>query len=307
MHASAKNVPRLALALTAAAWLISSASAGAATIGESMLVDRAADTVYIMSPRGIEARAIADGALSWHSTAALRPLELADGKLLAQGAMQGPGSLPLLLLDGNTGQALTEFSAWLPGDVRASVDDGLGQSFTLSSAAGALVWRYDSRVVQGIAPQSDTLQRARVDGVIDVDMGKGAALSSARKAPPQRAANIELTTPLINESGRQFYSSDRQHVLVSVRLEAGDLQRRYRWTLYDLERQRLGSFDAPVSYSPFVVVAGRVLTIAPAAVVKTEAGWLETPLSVRAMGLESGKEIWRAALRDTRYRGPFPP
>ncbi len=301
------GVQRLGIVAAATVFVGGAVHVSALSIGDGLVFDGPSSTVYIMSPKGVEARNLADGELRWHSVDAQRPLAVADGRLLAQGASRASGSLPLMLLDGNTGGAEHTFSAALPDAVRATVDERLGERFAVAMEDGALVWRYSSRSVQGIPPQENDPRRASFNGMIGVDMAAGAARAMDQAAPAQRLVDVQLRTPLVNEAGRQFYSADRQHVLVSSRLEAGDVQRRYRWTLYNLERKRLGAFDASVSYSPFVVSGGRVLLVTPPISQRKAEGEQQVPLSVLAVSLASGEEVWRAPLRDTRYRGPIPP
>lgn len=307
MNSVQDSVQRFTATALAGVFIACAGQVAALPVGDGIVLDAPSATVYIMSPKGVEARSLADGSLRWRNVDAQRPLAAVGDLLLAQGASRASGSLPLMSLAGNTGAARQAFSATLPGNVRASVDQRLGERFAVSMENDALIWRYEARTVQGIPPQGNDPRRASLAGVLTVDTAAGAAAVLDRPVPADSVVNAQLDTPLVNDAGRQFYSADRQHVLVSARLTAGDVERRYRWTVYDLQRKKLGSFDAPVSYSPFAVSGGRVLLIAPPTVVRRDDAEQDIALSVRAMSLASGKEMWRAPLRDTRYRGPFPP
>ncbi|MFK8016897.1 MAG: hypothetical protein AB8G17_15830 [Gammaproteobacteria bacterium] len=296
------------VAVTLTLFGAATASAAPVSLGDATLIDSTTSVIYIMSPKsGVEARDVGDGNVLWRSAEAQRPIALEDNLLMAQRHSDEPGTLNLVLLEGNSGRLVKSIDASLPGAVRATVGDRLGEQFALEQTQSGLVWRAQTQLVQGIAPGREAPPVERYAGVMNVDIGKGVARASDSPAPEPRVANAQLAQPLVAGPGRQFYSEDREHVLVSTRLAPGETQRRYRWTIYNLEGKRLGALDAPVSYAPFDVSGERVLFVTPATSRSADGELEHTPLSLRAVSLADGQTAWQAALKDTRYHGPFPP
>ncbi|QDU36250.1 hypothetical protein Mal4_05340 [Maioricimonas rarisocia] len=72
-------------------------------------------------------------------------------------------------------------------------------------------------------------------------------------------------------------------------------------------RQQVGRLTSHVAVAP-VLVAGPVALLEAGPVTRvSEGGLQELPLRIRAVELDSGQELWSRSIRDTRYRGPFPP
>ena len=75
----------------------------------------------------------------------------------------------------------------------------------------------------------------------------------------------------------------------------------------DAAGSRLGSFRNAAAYAPFYVSDGLVVFVTqPRARLQGEI-LVEEPLSLRAVSLANGVELWSHAVRDTQFRGPFPP
>jgi hypothetical protein len=203
---------------------------------------------------------------------------------------------------------------------------------------GTLDWEYSQERVSGMPLPEKEASKGSLDlaGRLSV-AAPGSAPSSANSATDAlriRALAVDEKAdaqPAIElwgdqqlkvsegEGARQFLSIDGAHVLVATRIERSDstdsgqptpkqlMMERYRWTLYERSGARLGSASSPVAYAPFFVTEGRVVhEVRPMGWVEGEKK-VENGLRLRAVDLGSGVEMWTRDLRDTAYRGPFPP
>src|SRR5262249_1769751 len=106
----------------------------------------------------------------------------------------------------------------------------------------------------------------------------------------------------------QFLSTDGRHVLVSKRTGDESVWDKYTLTIFDRgTKQRVGGFKPHVSHVPFTVLDSRVIFETGPYARRTRTGVVEEPLKLRAVDLQSGNELWSRQVRDTTYRGPFPP
>lgn len=105
----------------------------------------------------------------------------------------------------------------------------------------------------------------------------------------------------------QLPSVDRRHLLVSESVAPGDAEE-YRWSLFSLETgEQVGQIRHARSHAPFFV-AGRSLVIeSPAYGHRVGEEWVDEPRMVRAVVADGGALIWERPLRDTAYRGSYPP
>lgn len=294
-----------------AALAVSAAAKESAVLRAGVLVEN--QRVYAMAPDGgINAIAINNGDVDWHSDAADRPVMFNHGKLLAQRDAQSPGALSLVQINSATGVASRPATVALPDDVLASVGDRMDSRFELSpefaSAAdgGALVWRHTYQLMRGAQLADAVSQPRRAAGVIAVADDDDGALrvSGTSRAAPARVAASRTAKVAFAGDDRAFYAEDRRHVLVSKRIEQTT---RYAWRVYDLDGGELGKFEAPASFSPFVVRDGLLLTVTAPREVYADHQVTSEPLMLRAFELGNGNIAWSQPIRDTRYAGPYPP
>jgi hypothetical protein len=118
---------------------------------------------------------------------------------------------------------------------------------------------------------------------------------------------LAASQALSNQSGRQFVSADGRQVLVSERIADDRTFDKYRWSLHTRDGALLGEVSSFVSYSPFAVYDSLLLFSTPPNARRIGEELRSEPLLMKAFDLRSGAEVWRHALRDTQYRGPFPP
>lgn len=104
-------------------------------------------------------------------------------------------------------------------------------------------------------------------------------------------------------------AADRRHLMVVSPLEvvAGSAER-YLWTIHSLASgEAVTRRRAARSATPFCLLRGLLLHLAPPSGRRVEGGWEETPLRLLALDVESGAELWQRQVRDPAFRGPAPP
>ncbi|WP_331959060.1 hypothetical protein [Candidatus Binatus sp.] len=84
--------------------------------------------------------------------------------------------------------------------------------------------------------------------------------------------------------------------------------RRYDWEIYSLKAgTRAASVMIPTSAAPFFTWHTLLVYVSQPLGYRTNGGWVQAPLAIRAVEIKTGAEVWKRPLRDTRYRGPFVP
>jgi hypothetical protein len=308
-----------------------------AVLREGVVIAPGHGVAYLMRPGGgIAAVDLASGTVRWRSDSAAKPLTLAGDRLIAQAESRGANALDLVVLDTRSGAARGSVRIPLPAGVVATVADTPAGSFRVQadSAASKLVVHWEATGItaagpaQGYLPAesegqapADKAGRALAPRVVSgeavVDLAAPSPrLKTAQAAPsegsgaPTRAALEELRAPVVaGTAGRQLLSADGRHVLVTEPMDAPDFTLyRHRWTVYERSSgDRLGSVPAMVSATPFLVVGTTLYHAEPAHAVRREGRFVEQATALRAVNLETGAETWKAAVRETSFRGPFPP
>ncbi|CAM2064163.1 PQQ-binding-like beta-propeller repeat protein [Sulfidibacter corallicola] len=279
------------------------------------LVDGAAARIYTMVPDGgIVALNLTDGSRQWQSDDAAKPVGLLNGHL----AVYREAGTKIVFLDPETGREgpWTAASLSLPETAWTRVDDGLGRSLTLSMKTtdrGAdLLWQSESRTVRARPPgPGDATDDDIAFGGLAIDAQNGQATAVSRTAPLSPSLRFTMLNEadrLPNLQGRQFLSIDGGAVLISNRIGDDRIRNKYRWTLYDRATgDPLGRFDADRSVDAFFVAGKTLVYVARPYFWRDGDQFREDPLRLRAIDLDSGRLLWERALRDTEYRGPFPP
>jgi hypothetical protein len=283
---------------------------------------------YLMRPGGgIDAVDLASGAVRWRSKSAAKPLALAGDRLVAQADSRGANALKLVVLDARSGAARDSVRIPLPAGVAATVIDTPGASFRVradSAGASKLVvyWQATKSAgaepLQGYLPAETAVKSLTpkiVSGQAEVDLA-----ASLKAKPPQtgpaeesaamaRAALQELRTPAVAAEGRQLLSADGRHVLITEPMDAAEpTLYRHRWTVYERESgARLGSVSSLVAAAPFLVVGTALYYQEPAHGTVQKGRFVEAPAALRAVNLQTGAEMWKSAVLETSFRGPFPP
>ncbi len=291
---------------------VSSLQAQTVELRSGVLADAASATVFVMHPEGgIDAVNTADGSLRWHSDSGQRPVLQEQGRLLTQGnAGQQDNELNLVVLDAASGVAVASQFVDLPQGVVASINDGLGTSFSVSSlGSGFVSWQSQRQLIQGAFQENQQPAVNRDNGGLSVDVQAGivAPVSFDDLPPAQpRIINAQPGELLQGVAGRQFVSADRNHRLASRRTKSDSFMV-YQWDIYNAGGAVLGSIAAHTSRSDFIVLDDAVmLYVSDPFAVREGNQLVEYPLSLIAVDLTSGEVLWRLPLRDTSYRGPYP-
>lgn len=314
-----------ALALLAA---FAPGTAAAAVLHDGVVVDFDKGTAYVASPEGgIDAVQLSTGNVIWKTREAAKPLLIKNGALLAQGRPGANGELSLVTLDTRQGAATARAEVALEG-VRANLRNGPSQTFRAEAFLAAdksvvVTWVADEQPLKGALPAPEEglapEKRAALSagsprrGAVQVDMAKGNAVPMAfEKAQSLQGPALALRAEAIRVRGlgtttREMPSLDGQHVLKSERNPEGGLWTPYRWTVTDKAGRVIGTANAPVSLTPFLVSGSRILYMAQPSVRKEGDKIVEQPLRLIAMDLSSGTEVWNSMVADSNYRGPFPP
>jgi len=97
--------------------------------------------------------------------------------------------------------------------------------------------------------------------------------------------------------------------MTSERIASDPSRETYRWKIYSLADGRpVGSVTTHTSYAPFFLGDRELIYEVRPFVVRNDDGTFDSqPRHLRAIELASGHELWTRPLRDTEYRGPFPP
>lgn len=277
-----------------------------------LLFDPAEETLFIMNPAGgIDAVNAVDGSLRWHSDDGQRPINIQQGRLITQGGEAvTTNTLQIVLLDAASGTALASRLVELPIAVSVSIDDSLGNQFSISSVSQqGLVWQNQRQVIQGVFSETAAAP-VQQSGGLNVDLLNGditLAQLDSLPAIQSNPINASQQEQLSNLAGQQFVAADRENILLSQH-NARNAQEPYQWSIYSTSGSLLGMLPAYYSRSDFVVMDDATLVYVAEPISVRQGDVLSSqPLQLIAVDLTSGEELWRRALRDTSYRGPFPP
>lgn len=293
-----------------------------AALLEGVVLSPRLGIAYLMRPGGsIDAVNLASGKVRWRSDKAAKPLALVGDRLVAQAQGRGGNALDLVFLDARSGVSRDAVRIPLPEGVVATVVDTPAGSFRVRAESVAtdlrVSWESTDTVAQGYLPadnEGQAPEMAVVAGQAVLDLASltvkdEPATRVAQSAALAGPALQELSAPAVKAQGRQLLSADGRHVLVTEPVDAAEFTLyRHRWTLYERSSgARLGTVPAMVSASPFVVVGTTLYHTVPAHAVRQEGKFVESPATLHAVNLKTGAEMWKIAVRETDFRGPFPP
>jgi hypothetical protein len=106
----------------------------------------------------------------------------------------------------------------------------------------------------------------------------------------------------------QFRSADQRHAMTSKPIGDNTVWEKYEWSIWQRDTGVLvGRLRDSQRYSPFGVVSSILIQEVKPYTRRQDGEMIAVPLSVRAIDLSKGEEIWRRRVRDTVYRGPLPP
>jgi hypothetical protein len=306
------TVVAAALAIVAGAWAPTHAN-GIVELRDGVVIDPGAQALYVMNPDGgIDAVSLASGTTLWHSDEAERPIAASAAGILAQADATEAGVLKLALLD-RSGRLLESTTVTLPDGAEAPVTDGLSHRFLIrgvptdNGRTFEVVWQSTYLAPRGaLILDGDSTPRIHA-GATTFDATSGE--TSLMNAPPDPFPGPRIHVPESSRAdaeGRQYFSAGGGHLLASVGDTSSDIPA-FEWTILDSSGARLGSFTNRVEYSPFYVGDGLVVYESRPGAWREGDRMVEQPLAVRAISLRNGGELWSISIRDTEFRGPFPP
>ena len=302
---------------------------GAFQLRPGVIVQPDRRMLFLMNPNGgVDAVETEGGTIRWNNKKAAKPLVLKDNILIAQ-AEPEPGAKALKIIGLDTarrGQQTVAGTMDLPAGVSAPIDESLNSACTVSakvSEQGVVVsWLSSEKTMRGMPvddEQGDEAARIRAaaavstkQGTFRIDLQSGTTTPvNLDPEPPTRGVRImEMAAErsLAGVPTPQFLSADAKHVLVSKRIGNDSVWNKYSLTIYDRSNgNRIGEFKCHLSVVSFFVSDAQVVYETGPYVRRTEAGLANEPLKIRAVDLQTGKQRWSTPVRDTTFRGPFPP
>lgn len=204
-----------------------------------ILVDPADGVVYVMSQdRGIDVVDLSSGKRVWRTTRADKPLLLSGTLLVAQRDVAD--RLRIVGLDtADSGALLFRADVELPEGVRASLDDGLGTSFSVSARRHQddliISWRFFKQYISGVAPlPGETASAEQFSGAARIEIGTGQVeVVGPSELPPSSEARLPENVALLVETGALlgpvYHAGDVVAVATRVSDEVGRRVVLHRW------------------------------------------------------------------------------
>ncbi len=310
--------------------IVGAAPAICVELSDGILVEPAAGRVYIMSPeQAVEALEITDGRTVWRSKAAAKPLALSEGFLISQiEPTFTDDALHLSIIDAQHGLPIRAVAQELPGvDVR--IDDGISSRFTARAVsvddAAFITWRSDAVPRSGMPsvvekkistlPQSTTnaVPQRRTEGTLRLEVPTGRIGEVAKSAAPpnlQAMPDTALSAASLGESTdpMQRLSADGRHLMKSRLIGNAEQWEKYQWLIFDVASgDEVGKHQSPWSQVPFIVVGNQLVYQSTPFRRRVGSEMVVAGPEVHVIDLRSHNEIWARPVRDTAYRGPFPP
>lgn len=283
-------------------------------IRPGVVIDRASSSVFIMHPEtGIQSVDLETGDTKWATRGADKPLLVSGNILLAQIATE-TARLDLAILDiAGNGAVIDRISVELPQGIIASINDGAGRSFEVRAveleSKVYLRWTEYRREVAAV----ERLQKDMVvqSGFGRVNLNERTFVGGSEKIDQrifQRLSPDLAGNERIREvEATQFRSADQRYAMTSEPVADNRVWEKYEWSIWHRDTGKLvGRIRDFQRYSPFTVVSSILIQeVAPHAQ-RQDGQIIAVPMSVRAVDLDKGQEIWRHSVRDTAYVGPLP-
>lgn len=293
-----------------------------------VVVEPASGKVYLMSPKNtVEAVTIETGRSEWSIAGALRPLAVSDNLLVCQAEPEAAGNTLNLVMLNTREQGKREKTAAvpLPPTVTPRIENGFAERFLIHATPNKsdtfISWEFQKMPVQGVRPNREErdktvaamkIQQEQDRGFIKLNVLSGEASSVPPADAPERLRALRPKN-LSGPEGAppdptQRLSLDAKHTLKSSRVKDPAVWERYEWSIVDnATGSQVGRTKSHLSQSAFIVVGSRLLFETGPFSRRGNSGMVDEPLMIRAVDLTTGEEIWRQPVRDTEYRGEYPP
>jgi len=287
---------------------------------------------YVMNAKGgIDAIDLSQGTVVWTTKEASKPLGLQGNLLISQvEPSRANNKLDVVALNiQERGKQMVAGSVKLSDGVTVSIDETLDSSFVVrvqpSGENTVFSWDYIEHPIQGIPPDDpessemslEVMPEAAADlkasGALRMNLKSGKISSLPKGTKSFAPAPSALTSVVAEEriagvTGDQFDSADGRHILSSERIANDSVWEKYRWTIFNRSTgERLGEIKSHVSASPFFIADSKVIYETTPSLRQTKSGLVEEPAKIKAVDFNTGQELWSKQIRDTTFRGPYPP
>jgi hypothetical protein len=104
----------------------------------------------------------------------------------------------------------------------------------------------------------------------------------------------------------RYPSANQKHLLASKVDYA--TQPPWHWLIFSIDSgERVAEINMKSPGARFFIWRNQLIYESPPQRRLVAEEWVDDPLRLRAIDLESGNELWNWPIRDTAYRGPYPP
>lgn len=311
------------LRAVAALLCLAAIPAVADAIHPGIVIDRDRGAVYASDRGGMaHALSIASGASLWRSAVRAYPLGLLDGRLIALGAPEVAGEAVILALDPTDGRMLGRLDLALAPAVTAQFMPLPRKRFDAHAVATdealEIHWQYQSQPLRGALfadedgrPVVGSPRSRQQQGTVTLrfDGGDLTAQSEGRTEAIPFTANPVATDAWIPDAeGTQWLASDGNSLAIVRMIEDATLGVIHRFEIHAPDGTRLGSFDSPYAWLPFVTHEELVLyRVDPIMIHPPGAGRVVHGSRLIAHDLATGATRWTFDALERQYFGPQPP
>ncbi len=284
-----------------------------AELRPGVVFDAETSLVVVMQPEGgIEAVQLAQGETLWITEDTDKPLLILRDRMLAQTETED-GALVLSVVQLGSGELLNRLRVELPDGVLAIIEDRLDRTFSLKAQRfeDAVLVRWTEvfkpvAAVQRLQRDPVTTQGLfRVD--LDADQAEPLNLDEYTRIFADLTPDLLDNERMLDVPGVQFRSASGNVVMTTEQTADNRTWDKYLWTIWDpISGEPIGRLNDFQRFSNFAVLGSTLLQDVPPHMRVIDQKPVSNPLSVRAIDLNDGREIWQRPVRDTTYRGPLP-
>ena len=307
------------------------------TFADGILIDPRNSTIVLMRPvdeanqGSVESVNIVSGETQWRSADGEKPLDINSGRVIAQAWADEQNGFKLSVLNGQTGQELVSQTQSLVGATHCSIDetsDGTFMAMARSTGENEVVsWHFNKRILQGIRPgvleslpeaepaaAGENLAPNRIgtsSGTLQFDLRTGELqpLNVAAPSPAMAAMAVDSVEEfqLDGVEGDQAVTLDGGHVVASILVGDDTVFEKYKLSIHDKATgERVGVINSHTALPRLYVNNDRIIVLHDAHSRTEEGKMTDVPMTLLAFSMD-GNEVWSREVRDTEFRGPYPP
>lgn len=291
---------------------------------EGVVIDKSRNVAYVIgADKRLKAVSLTTGEVQWTSPDSVKPLAIANGRLLAQ-AVNARNELVITQLDvAQRGRQINRNSISLPDNVKADFRPSVSSIFKtysrLIDGQTYIFWEYHQAPLRGM-PDNDsteTVQQLSQSGIIRVEAASGRLITTQKSAMPVSKVNkriklnksegVNKTESVTDKTEQQFLSSDENHILTSKRIAGNEEFFNYVWEIFNRSGTKIGELRDYRSYAPFYVTGTTIIYETGPYARMVNGALQQVPLHLVAVNLTNGRELWRTPIFDAVNRLPPPP